>query len=355
MPPKNGGKRRTSSKVVEAGETSEPQAVKAAQPTMKYKKRRMSLRLKKNIVEKLETLPDNEMVVEDQTMQMKQSEGGGLTRYWEQQADEEGFDFVIGVDEAGRGPLAGPVVAAACYIPSKTSISDVNDSKKLSKKVRETIFQEIMEHSESEKQPRQRETDTEINEALYSIVEVDHHEIDRINILQATMEAMTSAVEQVLEKLLTILQKDGKQNKRKSKQHHFVEKPKKVKILIDGNRIPSRLGGVFKVDLEVVPQCVVKGDSKVFSIACASVLAKVHRDHIMQEYHHQFPIYGFDANKGYPTAKHREALLLHGPCEIHRRSYAPVKRAIEKQNPKKHSTVSSLSTRKARKRTRRRV
>lgn len=175
-----------------------------------------------------------------------------------------------GCDEAGRGCLSGPVVAAAVILPDDFYHPLLNDSKKISEKNRE-ILREII-----------------LNEAIsYGIGEVSHTEIDTINILNASFLAMHKAIEQL--KIIP--------------EH----------LIIDGNR--------FKPYEKIPHTCIVKGDSKYASIAAASILAKTARDKIMTELHEKFPHYGWNENKGYATATHREAILKNGPCEFHRRSF----------------------------------
>lgn len=185
-----------------------------------------------------------------------------------------GFQRIAGVDEAGRGPLAGPVVAAACILPDDALFESLNDSKQLTPKQRGSLFAQM----------------TQTPGVHYGLGVVDAETIDRINILQATFLAMQQAVA-----ALTL-------------QPDF--------LLIDGNRAPS-----FSIPCEVI----VEGDGRSVSIAAASVLAKVTRDRMMQEYDAKYPQYGFAKHKGYGTEQHLEALAKHGPCPIHRKSFAPLK------------------------------
>lgn len=182
---------------------------------------------------------------------------------------QKGYRLIAGVDEAGRGPLAGPVYAAAVILPPDVVIKGLNDSKKLSEKRREELFLEITEKAVS-----------------YSIFSVDEQRIDEINILNATYEAMNGSV-------------DG-----------LSEKPDFV--LIDGNRISG---------MTIPHETVVKGDAKCMSIAAASILAKVSRDRFICEIAKKYPQYGFEKHKGYGTKAHTEAILKYGPCEIHRRTF----------------------------------
>jgi ribonuclease HII len=185
-----------------------------------------------------------------------------------------GYRCIAGIDEAGRGPLAGPVVAAACVIPDGLIIEGVNDSKKLTPLERETLYHKIISLSEID----------------YGIGIVDSLRIDRINILQATFEAMRNAIASL--------------------------KCKPDYLLVDGLHLPSS---------EIPGLPIVEGDGKSQSIAAASILAKVTRDRIMLQYHLQWPEYGFDAHKGYGTADHLQAINKNGPCPIHRMSFEPLK------------------------------
>jgi ribonuclease HII len=201
------------------------------------------------------------------------------------QVREGGWKVLAGVDEAGRGPLAGPVVSAAVIVrdPSAPFLSRIDDSKKLSAKARESAFEEI----------RAR--------CAFSIVAKDARRIDTVNIYEATLEAMREAVEA----LDGMTRADGPEA--------AVGRPGLV--LIDG---PIKLAVRFPV------RGIVGGDAMSLTIACASILAKVTRDRMMMDFHEQYPQYGFDKHKGYGTALHLAALKAHGPCPIHRRSFAPV-------------------------------
>lgn len=194
---------------------------------------------------------------------------------YEKKLKSRGYDLIIGVDEAGRGPLAGPVVAAAVCLKSLKFETRVDDSKKLSPAGRKSAFFEIK------------------NKSLYAIASVNHNEIDRINILQATKQAMQKAIAKLLKKA-------GPTGQRRA----FV--------IIDGNM-------QFKLGLPY--QSIVKGDSKSLSIAAASILAKVSRDTLMEKYHKIYPQYGFNKHKGYPTEAHRRLLSKIGPTAIHRKSF----------------------------------
>lgn len=187
---------------------------------------------------------------------------------FEKEALAKGYKSVCGVDEAGRGPLAGPVCAAAVILPEGVIIDGVNDSKKLSEKKRESLFDVIREQALS-----------------YSIAYATVDEIEEINILNATMLAMRRAI-------------DGLDIKADY-------------AMIDGNKIPP---------IDIDAECIVKGDAKSMSIACASILAKVSRDRLLYKYAEEYPMYGFDKHKGYGTKVHREAILKYGPCPYHRKS-----------------------------------
>jgi ribonuclease HII len=180
--------------------------------------------------------------------------------------------LIAGVDEAGRGPLAGPVVAAAVILDDLHPIEGLADSKKLTAARREKLYDEIRAKA-----------------LCCSIAEATVEEIDRLNILQATLLAMRRAVEGL--------------------------RLKPAKVLVDGNRLPV---------LDVLAEAIVKGDAKVPAISAASILAKVHRDRWCAEYDREFPQYGFAAHKGYGTAEHLAALRAHGACPQHRKSFAPV-------------------------------
>lgn len=190
----------------------------------------------------------------------------------------QGYNIIIGIDEAGRGPLAGPVVASAVSLKSYDFISTIGDSKKLSASRRDCAFHEIFE------------------KAFVGIGIIDAVVIDKVNILEATYLAMNRAVEQLL------LQLRG-----------YDEGFQKICLVIDGNR--------FKTNLPYDYQTVIKGDAKVLSIACASIVAKVTRDRIMETYHRIYPEYEFQKHKGYPTKKHKEIIREKGYLDIHRRTF----------------------------------
>ncbi len=187
----------------------------------------------------------------------------------EHEKKAQGYNLIAGVDEAGRGPLAGPVCVAAVILPEDAYLEKINDSKKLTDKVKDRLYDQIKEFA-----------------VAYSIVLVSHEEIDRLNILNATFKGMCDAV-------------DG-----------LSVKPDYV--LIDGNRIKG---------MELPHECVVKGDSKSISIAAASILAKVTRDRYMMELDEKYPEYNFKKHKGYPTKDHYDALKKYGASDVHRRSF----------------------------------
>ncbi len=190
--------------------------------------------------------------------------------------DWDTVGLLAGVDEAGRGPLAGPVVAAAVILDELRPIAGLNDSKKLSERRREKLYDEILAKA-----------------LCCSIAEASVQEIDSLNFLQATLLAMRRAV-------------DGL-------------RLKPVKVLVDGNRLPV---------LGVRAEAIVQGDALVPAISAASILAKVYRDRLCARLHDQYPQYGFDRHKGYGTAEHLQALAAHGPSPWHRSSFAPVARSL---------------------------
>lgn len=186
--------------------------------------------------------------------------------------------LMAGVDEAGRGPLAGPVVAAAVILDDRRPIPGLADSKTLTALQRERLCEQILARA-----------------LCCSVAQASVEEIDTHNILQATMLAMRRAVEGL--------------------------RLKPVKVLVDGNRLPT---------LDVLAEAIVRGDSRVKAISAASILAKVHRDRLCRELDLEFPHYGFAGHKGYGTRAHLDALQLHGACVHHRRSFAPVAAAFER-------------------------
>ena len=189
---------------------------------------------------------------------------------FEERYAARGFAHICGVDEAGAGPLAGPVAAAAVILPPGCIIHGLDDSKKLTAKTRERLYHKILDVA-----------------VAWHVAYVDNNEIDRINILQARMRAMELAVKGLL--------------------------PIADFALVDGTRSPA-FG-------DLASAAIQGGDARSSSIAAASVLAKVSRDRIMLEYHEQYPKYGFDSHKGYGTAQHLAAIAEHGACPIHRRTF----------------------------------
>jgi ribonuclease HII len=184
----------------------------------------------------------------------------------------EGYRSVAGVDEAGRGPLAGPVVSAAVVLPGDFTDGEINDSKQLTPKKRERLFNKIYAGAHA-----------------VGIGIVDAHEIDRINILQASRLSMAIAVANLT--------------------------PRPDFLLIDGK---------FDIPFDLPQQPLVKGDSRSISIAAASIVAKVSRDRLMRRYHIDYPQFGFDRHKGYPTKTHKAAIAANGPSLIHRRTFKSV-------------------------------
>ena len=203
---------------------------------------------------------------------MKEKELERLTNLKEIEKDlhQKGINYIAGIDEAGRGPLAGPVVVASVIMPEDSMIEGVNDSKKVSEKKREKLYDLIIEEAIS-----------------YSVAIIGQDEIDNINILNATKKGLTTCVKEL----------DIKPDL----------------IIVDA---------LNKIDTQGIPyQSIIKGDAKCYSIAAASILAKVTRDRIMREWDKVYPQYGFAAHKGYGTAKHIEAIKEYGLCPIHRRSF----------------------------------
>ena len=194
--------------------------------------------------------------------------------FHERRLSAQGYQAIAGVDEVGRGPLAGPVVAAACILPPDFLLPHINDSKKLTPIDREMLYDQIVGNPE----------------VVFGIGIVSKERIDEINILRATFEAMQEAVRKL------------------SKRPDY--------LLVDGNQLPT---------FPCLAEALVKGDSLSCSIAAASILAKVIRDRMMDEEAKRWPQYGFEKHKGYGTPQHLEALRLHGPCPIHRTSFEPIK------------------------------
>lgn len=203
--------------------------------------------------------------------------GIGQLERW---AHAHGYEKIAGVDEVGRGPLAGPVLAAAVILGDVENLGGLNDSKKLSRIKRESFARQISEHA-----------------LAVGLGVVGPARIDETNIRLASLEAMSLALAQVLE------------------QGHVPDV-----VLVDGRDVFELLEGAPSM----VVKAFIKGDARSRAIAAASIVAKVYRDALMKEYHSIWPEYGFDKHAGYPTKAHRQALLEHGPCEIHRRSFKGV-------------------------------
>lgn len=193
---------------------------------------------------------------------------------------ERGYRKIAGVDEAGRGPLAGPVVAACCLLPYGFELIGIDDSKKVDAALRKEIYQSLINDPKVE----------------YSVAIVDVEKIDRLNILHATLYGMKKAILEM--------------------------KNQPDYLLVDGNQLP---------DVDIAKEAIVSGDAYSLSIAAASIIAKCTRDELMEKYHEQFSNYKFDQNKGYGTAEHLRALEKYGPCPIHRKSFEPVKKLFNKR------------------------
>lgn len=200
---------------------------------------------------------------------------------FEHNAKALGYKIIAGVDEAGRGPLAGPVVSAAVILPQNFFCEGINDSKKLSEKKRDALFPRIMEKAVA------------VSTGLAS-----HHEIDDINILRASLLSMKRAVENL--------------------------------SCLPGSPVPDLLliDGKFTLDMDIHQSAIIRGDSKSISIAAASIIAKVTRDTLMKELHETYPAYDFARHKGYPTKAHKQAILKHGPCPVHRLTFRGVKEVL---------------------------
>jgi len=201
---------------------------------------------------------------------------------FENQATQEGFKFIIGIDEAGRGPLAGPVVASAVILREQKFDCVIRDSKKMSARQRALAYDEILA------------------KGYVGLGQSDHVRIDKDNILQATFHAMEQAVYDLLTKI----------PKEDVKSQGFTQQ---VCLLVDG--------GLFKTTLPFAYKTIIQGDSRSLSIACASIMAKVTRDRLMDHYDTLYPEYGFIKHKGYPTALHKEKIKEHGFSPIHRKTF----------------------------------
>ena len=194
---------------------------------------------------------------------------------------QKGLKTIAGIDEAGRGPLAGPVVVACCLMPRNSMIEGVNDSKKIAEKKREKLYESITEKAIS-----------------YGVGIIGQTEIDEINILNATKKGLTKAIQELEDKL-------------KQKPELGIIKPDA--ILVDA---------LTKIDTDGIPyQSIVHGDAISYSIACSSIIAKVTRDRIMRQWDEIYPQYGFAKHKGYGTAAHIQAIREYGLCPLHRRSF----------------------------------
>jgi ribonuclease HII len=214
----------------------------------------------------------------------------GPTEEFERAARLCGYRRIAGIDEAGRGPLAGPVVAAAVVLPIRCRLSGIDDSKQLSEVERDRLYAAILEHAVG-----------------MGIGSADVGEIDRLNILEATRLAMRRAIDQLA--------------------------PPPDYLLIDAVTLPG-------IGISVRP--IIKGDSLSLSIAAASIIAKVTRDRLMAEYHDMFPEYDFLSHKGYGTRGHLQRLARHGPCSIHRRTFTPVQAIIAAKRESSRRMSSTL-------------
>lgn len=201
---------------------------------------------------------------------------------YEKELYKDGIDLIGGVDEVGRGPLVGPVVAACVVLPKNFILEGLTDSKKLSEKKRDLFYEYIIK-----------------NCVAYAVGEVSPDEIDKINIYEASRKAMMIAIDKV---------------RKKCKLQH---------VLVDAMPLP---------DLDLNSTSIIKGDAKSISIAAASVVAKVTRDKMMYELDKKYPLYGYANHKGYPTKKHIEAIEKYGIIDGYRKTYGPVKKFLEEQN-----------------------
>lgn len=210
-------------------------------------------------------------------MKEKEEERLKELKKMEEDIHEKGFKYICGIDEAGRGPLAGPVVVAAAIMPRESFIEGVNDSKKISEKKRELLYEQIIKEAVS-----------------YSVAIVDQNEIDRVNILEATKGGLNECIKKL--------------------------EVKPDLILVDA---------LEKIDTCGIPyDSIIKGDAKCYSIAAASIIAKVTRDRIMRQWAEVYPQYGFEKHKGYGTAAHMAAIREHGPCILHRKTF--IKNIVKK-------------------------
>ena len=205
-----------------------------------------------------------------ETIKEKELERLTNLKSMEKELYNKGFEYICGIDEAGRGPLAGPVVVASVIMPEDSMIEGINDSKKISEKKREKLYDQIIEEAIS-----------------YGISIIGQEEIDAINILNATKEGLTNSLKEL--------------------------KVKPDLIIVDALTHIDTLGIPY--------ESIIKGDAKCYSISAASILAKVTRDRIMREWATIYPQYGFEQHKGYGTAKHISAIKEYGPCPIHRKTF----------------------------------
>ncbi len=197
---------------------------------------------------------------------------------YENELRKKNYKYIVGTDEAGRGPMAGPVVVAAVILPDDYKIEGLNDSKKLSEKKRELLYEEIIKYA-----------------LEYKVVFISSEDVDNINVYQASKKGMIDCI-------------------------------KSMSLPVD-----YILSDAIDLDIEINCLSLIKGDSKSASIAAASILAKVERDRYMKEMAKKYPEYGFERHKGYVTKYHLEMLAEHGPCDIHRRSFEPVAKAMYRQ------------------------
>eukprot|EP01083_Nonionella_stella_P272789 925164_1 len=216
---------------------------------------------------------------------------------------ESGYKCIVGVDEAGRGPLAGPVVIAAAYVPIDIFIDGITDSKKI--------------NAESERE-KLYEIITSTKEIKYSVTIFDHKIIDEYNILESSLMGMRQCVQKLHDEIGVDY------------------------ALCDGNRDPR-----FEYPETLKYEYIIKGDANIYCIGAASIIAKVTRDRIMIEYHKKYPIYKFKNNKGYPTPAHKQLVMDNGPCDIHRKSFRPVKDWYKQNKPKIHEKWETLKKQRA--------
>eukprot|EP01066_Platyproteum_vivax_P015443 Platyproteum_vivax@DN6826_c0_g1_i1.p1 len=222
-----------------------------------------------------------------------------LDRVLEVKMLESGLTCVVGVDEAGRGPLAGPVVAGACCIPLTTTIDGITDSKATTEEEREALFEVLTHHPD----------------VYWGVGIREPEEIDKMNILAAALACMTDATNEALKKYLD---KHGSSSKQLQDPH--------CGVLVDGNQVPKGL----KADKRFQIQTVVKGDATEFIIAAGSIIAKVHRDKLMRDLDQLYPQYELAVHKGYPTPRHMQLVKQHGASLIHRKSFKPVLLSLPK-------------------------